>query len=88
MPLPEVCTANEEKKKKLPVKDRWQKDEEQSGRTVSITTEDMQRKKNDAKARTTLLLSLSDEYQLRFSKYKTAKELWAAILKTFGGNEA
>nr|GEW54319.1 putative ribonuclease H-like domain-containing protein [Tanacetum cinerariifolium] len=25
---------------------------------------------------------------LRFSKYKTAKELWAVILKTFGGNEA
>nr|GEW39373.1 hypothetical protein [Tanacetum cinerariifolium] len=24
----------------------------------------------------------------RFSKYKTAQELWAAILKTFGGNEA
>nr|GEX87855.1 hypothetical protein [Tanacetum cinerariifolium] len=24
MPLPEVCTAIEEKKKKLPVKDRWQ----------------------------------------------------------------
>nr|GEY85381.1 retrovirus-related Pol polyprotein from transposon TNT 1-94 [Tanacetum cinerariifolium] len=38
--------------------------------------------------RTTLLLSLPDEHQLRFSKYKTAKELWAAILKTFGGNEA
>nr|GEY93136.1 hypothetical protein [Tanacetum cinerariifolium] len=35
-----------------------------------------------------LLLSLPDEHQLRFSKYKTAKELWAAILKTFGGNEA
>nr|GEV95641.1 hypothetical protein [Tanacetum cinerariifolium] len=50
--------------------------------------EDMQRKKNDVKARTTLLLSLPDEHQLRFSKYKTAKELWAAILKTFGGNEA
>nr|GEZ01295.1 hypothetical protein [Tanacetum cinerariifolium] len=33
---------------------------------------------------TTLLLSLPDEHQLRFSKYKTAKELWAAILKTFG----
>nr|GEX85634.1 hypothetical protein [Tanacetum cinerariifolium] len=29
-----------------------------------------------------------DEHQLRFSKYKTARELWAAILKTFGGNEA
>nr|GFB34937.1 hypothetical protein [Tanacetum cinerariifolium] len=48
----------------------------------------MQRKKNDVKARTTLLLSLPDEHQLRFSKFKTAKELWAAILKTFGGNEA
>nr|GFB54553.1 hypothetical protein [Tanacetum cinerariifolium] len=42
----------------------------------------------DVKARTTLLLSLPDEHQLRFSKYKTAQELWTAILKTFGGNEA
>nr|GFC77837.1 hypothetical protein [Tanacetum cinerariifolium] len=41
------------------------------------------KKKNDVKARTTLLLSLPDEHQLRFSKYKTAKELWDAILKTF-----
>nr|GEZ40717.1 ribonuclease H-like domain-containing protein [Tanacetum cinerariifolium] len=37
---------------------------------------------------TTLLLSLPNEHQLRLSKYKTAQELWAAILKTFGGNEA
>nr|GEW18070.1 hypothetical protein [Tanacetum cinerariifolium] len=59
-----------------------------SRRTVTITKEDMQRKKNNVKARTTLLLSLPDEHQLRFSKYKTTKELWAAILKTFGGNEA
>nr|GEW33533.1 hypothetical protein [Tanacetum cinerariifolium] len=58
------------------------------GRTVTLTTDDMQKRKNDVKARTTLLLSLPDEHQLRFSKYKTAKELWAAILKTFGGNEA
>nr|GEW01322.1 hypothetical protein [Tanacetum cinerariifolium] len=64
------------------------KDDEKSGRTVTITTEDMHRKKNDVKARTTLLLSLPDEHQLRFSKYKTANELWAVILKTFGGNEA
>nr|GEY59439.1 hypothetical protein [Tanacetum cinerariifolium] len=48
----------------------------------------MQKRKNDVKARTTLLLSLPNEHQLRFSKYKTAQELWAAILKTFGGNEA
>nr|GEU50069.1 hypothetical protein [Tanacetum cinerariifolium] len=58
------------------------------GRTVAITTEDMQKRRNDVKARTTLLLALSDEHQLRFSKYETAQELWGAILKTFGGNEA
>nr|GEV31430.1 hypothetical protein [Tanacetum cinerariifolium] len=48
----------------------------------------MKRKKNNVKARTTLLLSLPDEHQLRFSKFKTAKELWAVILKKFSGNEA
>nr|GEW74975.1 hypothetical protein [Tanacetum cinerariifolium] len=63
-----------------------------TGRTVTPTPEDMQKKKNDkkkndVKARTTLLLSLPDEHQLRFSKYKTARELWAAILKTFGDIE-
>nr|GEY42643.1 hypothetical protein [Tanacetum cinerariifolium] len=58
------------------------------GRTVAVTTEDMQKRRNDVKVRTTLLLALFDEHQLRFSKYKTAKELWGAILKTFGGNEA
>nr|GFA51935.1 hypothetical protein [Tanacetum cinerariifolium] len=58
------------------------------GRTVAVTTEDMQKRRNDVKARTTLLLALPDKHQLRFSKYKTAQELWAAILKTFGGNEA
>nr|GEW73070.1 hypothetical protein [Tanacetum cinerariifolium] len=59
-----------------------------SGRTVTLTAEDMQKKKNDVKVRTTLLLSLPDMHRLRFSKYKTVRELWAAILKTFGGNEA
>nr|GEW60959.1 reverse transcriptase domain-containing protein [Tanacetum cinerariifolium] len=54
-------------------------------RTITSTTEDIQKKKNDVKARTTLLVSLPDEHHLRFSKYKTARELWAAILKTFGG---
>ncbi|GJR92805.1 hypothetical protein Tco_0264979 [Tanacetum coccineum] len=58
------------------------------GRTVAITAEDMQKRKNDVKARTTLLLALSDEHQLRFSKYDTTKELWEVILKTFGGTEA
>nr|GEV92271.1 hypothetical protein [Tanacetum cinerariifolium] len=120
MPLPEVRTAIEEKKKKLafqiqqylqhdhyalweviefgdsykvptntdPYDTTTRRGVEKSERTVTFTTEDMQKKKNDVKARTTLLLSLPDEHQLRFSKYKTAKELWAAILKIFGGNEA
>nr|GEY73406.1 hypothetical protein [Tanacetum cinerariifolium] len=57
------------------------------GRTVTLTAKDMPKRKNDVKARTTLLFSLPDEHQLRFSKYKTAQELWDAILKTFGGNE-
>nr|GEX65449.1 putative ribonuclease H-like domain-containing protein [Tanacetum cinerariifolium] len=56
--------------------------------TPKVTTEDMQKRRNDVKARKTLLLALPDEHQLRFSKYKTSQELWAAILKTFGGNEA
>nr|GFA00173.1 hypothetical protein [Tanacetum cinerariifolium] len=58
------------------------------GRTVAFTTKDMKNRRNDVKARTTLLLALLDEHQLRFSKCKTAQELWVAILKTFGGNEA
>ncbi|GJX90478.1 ribonuclease H-like domain-containing protein [Tanacetum coccineum] len=57
------------------------------GRTVAVTVEDMQKRRNDVKARTTMLLALPDEHQLRFSKYETAKELWEAILRTFGGNE-
>ncbi|GKF11196.1 hypothetical protein Tco_0049122, partial [Tanacetum coccineum] len=38
------------------------------GKTVAVTAEDMQKKRNDVKARTTLLLALLDEHQLRFSK--------------------
>nr|GEW06646.1 hypothetical protein [Tanacetum cinerariifolium] len=33
------------------------------GRTVAITTKDMQKRRNDVKARTTLLLALPDEHQ-------------------------
>nr|GEU83043.1 copia protein [Tanacetum cinerariifolium] len=58
------------------------------GRTVAITTEDMKKRRNDVKVRKTLLLALPVEHQLRCSKYMTAQELWVAILKTFGGNEA
>nr|GEY39323.1 hypothetical protein [Tanacetum cinerariifolium] len=39
-----------------------------SRRTVTMTTEDIQKRKNDVKARTTLLLSLPDEHPLRFTE--------------------
>nr|GFC90787.1 hypothetical protein [Tanacetum cinerariifolium] len=54
------------------------KDDELSGRMVTITTEDMQRKKNDVKARTTLLLSLPElqkNFGLRFSKHLVVMRL-------------
>nr|GEW17963.1 hypothetical protein [Tanacetum cinerariifolium] len=54
------------------------------GMKVTLTTDDMQKRKNNVKGRITLLLSLPDKHQLRFIQYKTAQELWAAILKTFG----
>nr|GFA83587.1 hypothetical protein [Tanacetum cinerariifolium] len=39
---------------------------DKSGRTLTLTAEDMQRKKNDVKARTSQLLSLPDEHQQQF----------------------
>nr|GEW99171.1 hypothetical protein [Tanacetum cinerariifolium] len=45
-----------------------------SGRTVTLTVEDMQKRNNDVKARTTLLLSLPDENQLRFTKHSRGNE--------------
>nr|GEY28504.1 ribonuclease H-like domain-containing protein [Tanacetum cinerariifolium] len=85
------CTANEDRDSYKAPKDgaaTGSASDEKKGRAVVVTTEDMQKRRNDVKARMTLLLALLDEHQLRFSKYKTAQELWAAISKTFGGNEA
>nr|GEV74404.1 ribonuclease H-like domain-containing protein [Tanacetum cinerariifolium] len=44
------------------------------GRTVALTTKDMQKRKNDVKARTTLLLALPVEHQLRFKGSKTLEQ--------------
>nr|GEY46563.1 hypothetical protein [Tanacetum cinerariifolium] len=38
------------------------------GRTVAVTTKDMQKRRNDVQERTTLLLALPDEHHLRFTK--------------------
>nr|GFA39903.1 hypothetical protein [Tanacetum cinerariifolium] len=50
-----TCTTSDETGKK-------------KGRTVTLTADDMQKRKNDVKARTTLVLSLPDEHQLRFTE--------------------
>nr|GEY06042.1 hypothetical protein [Tanacetum cinerariifolium] len=44
------------------------------GRTVTVTADDMQKRKNVVKARTTLLLCLPDEHQLRFTKHSRGIE--------------
>nr|GEV31608.1 hypothetical protein [Tanacetum cinerariifolium] len=44
------------------------------GRTVAITAKDMQKRKNDVKARTTLLLALPDEYHHQKEKKNQLKQ--------------
>nr|GEY14933.1 hypothetical protein [Tanacetum cinerariifolium] len=54
------------------------------GRTVTITTKDMQKRRNDVKARTTLLLALPDEHQNEATK-KTKKN---QLKKQYGNFKA
>ncbi|GJT96217.1 ribonuclease H-like domain-containing protein [Tanacetum coccineum] len=51
------------------------------------TAEQKLAKKNELKARGTLLMALSNEHQLKFNTYKSAKTLMEAIEKRFGGNK-
>ncbi|GJT81993.1 hypothetical protein Tco_1056335 [Tanacetum coccineum] len=44
-------------------------------------------RKNELKARGTLLMALPNEHQLKFNSYKSAKSLIEAIEKRFGGNK-
>ncbi|GJU41362.1 ribonuclease H-like domain-containing protein [Tanacetum coccineum] len=44
--------------------------------------------KNELKARSTLLMALPNEHQLKFNSYKDAKTLMQAIENRFGGNTA
>nr|GFB26223.1 ribonuclease H-like domain-containing protein [Tanacetum cinerariifolium] len=43
-------------------------------------------RKNEVKARGTLLMALPDKHQLKFNSHKDAKTLMEAIEKHFGGN--
>nr|GFA34638.1 hypothetical protein [Tanacetum cinerariifolium] len=51
------------------------------------TAEQRLTKKNELKARGTLLIALPDKHQLKFNIHKDAKSLMEAIEKRFGGNK-
>ncbi|GJU85080.1 hypothetical protein Tco_1292626 [Tanacetum coccineum] len=53
----------------------------------STTAEQKLARKNELKARGTLLMALPNEHQLKFKTYKSAKTLMEAIEKRFGGNK-
>nr|GEZ70723.1 ribonuclease H-like domain-containing protein [Tanacetum cinerariifolium] len=50
------------------------------------TAEHRLARKNELKARATLLTALFDKHQLKFNSHKDAKTLMEAIEKRFGGN--
>nr|GEV07028.1 putative ribonuclease H-like domain-containing protein [Tanacetum cinerariifolium] len=50
------------------------------------TAEQKLARKNESKARGTLLMALPDKHQLKFNSHKDAKTLMEAIKKRFGGN--
>ncbi|GKE59542.1 hypothetical protein Tco_1498727 [Tanacetum coccineum] len=52
-----------------------------------IIVEEKLARKNDLKARGTLLMALPNEHQLKFNTYRSAKSLMEAIEKRFGGNK-
>ncbi|GJZ58497.1 hypothetical protein Tco_0613991 [Tanacetum coccineum] len=51
------------------------------------TTEQKLARKNELKAKSTLLLAIPDEHLLKFHGVKDAKTLWEAIKTRFGGNK-
>nr|GEV86938.1 putative ribonuclease H-like domain-containing protein [Tanacetum cinerariifolium] len=53
-----------------------------------VTTKEKAQKKNHVKAKSMLLMALSNEHLLIFSQYKDAKTLFEAMQARFGGNDA
>nr|GFB26530.1 hypothetical protein [Tanacetum cinerariifolium] len=51
-----------------------------------ITVKEKLARKNELKARGTLLMALLNEHQLKFNSYKNTKSMMEAIEKRFGGN--
>nr|GEZ55822.1 ribonuclease H-like domain-containing protein [Tanacetum cinerariifolium] len=55
-------------------------------KVAPITAEQKLARKNELKARGTLIMALPDKHQLKFNSHKDAKTLMEAIEKRFGGN--
>ncbi|GJT95260.1 hypothetical protein Tco_1090778 [Tanacetum coccineum] len=71
--------------------DTWfwtKKDVDRSkGRNITTTAKEKQDKRNEMKARGTLLMALPNKDQLKFHSYNDAKLLMEAIEKRYGGNK-
>ncbi|GJS07913.1 ribonuclease H-like domain-containing protein [Tanacetum coccineum] len=52
------------------------------------TTKEKAQRRLEVKARSTLMMGIPNEYQLKFNSIKDAKNLLEAVEKRFGGNEA
>nr|GEV80139.1 hypothetical protein [Tanacetum cinerariifolium] len=60
---------------------------EESAHVAPTTSEQRLARKNELKARRTLLMALLDKHQLKFNVHKDAKTLMEAIEKRFSGNK-
>ncbi|GKF56282.1 hypothetical protein Tco_0166622 [Tanacetum coccineum] len=57
--------------------------------TMPITSaEDKAQRRLEVKARSTLMIGIPNEHQLKFNSIKDAKQLLEAVEKRFGGNAA
>nr|GEW40655.1 ribonuclease H-like domain-containing protein [Tanacetum cinerariifolium] len=52
------------------------------------TAEEKVQRRLEVKAKSTLMMGISNEHQLKFNSIKDAKQLLEAVEKRFGGNEA
>ncbi|GJU74766.1 hypothetical protein Tco_1266171 [Tanacetum coccineum] len=55
---------------------------------MPITVEEKAQRRLEVKARSTLMMGIPNEHQLKFNSIKDAKKLLEAVEKRFGGNEA
>ncbi|GJV72609.1 hypothetical protein Tco_1492604 [Tanacetum coccineum] len=67
--------------------ERFEGDEDVGKEYEPTTAEEKQDRRNEMKARATLLMALPNKDQLKFHSYQDAKLLMEAIKKRYGGNK-